>query len=221
MFTGIIQAIGSIATIERQAQARRFLIKTNNLPLTTVKIGDSIATNGVCLTATELLADAFWADVSLETLNCSTLGDLSINAAVNLELAMTPQQHFGGHIVLGHVDGIGSVKSITKIANSVVFELEAAADLAKYIAAKGSITIDGTSLTVNEVNANRFAVNIVPHTIANTIIANYKIGTVVNLEVDIIARYLERLLEGRHLSNSKEQNKKPLSVQTLYDAGML
>jgi riboflavin synthase len=197
MFTGIIEAIGHIAQLEKTAKDARLYVKTGNLSLETVKLGDSIAVNGVCLTAVQLPGDGFWADVSTETLTHTSLGELSIGGKVNLEKALTPTTHLGGHIVSGHVDGVGTISSYYDEGRSTRLNIRAPNELAKYIAAKGSICIDGISLTVNSVQNAEFSLNIVPHTQKNTTLADIKIGQRVNLEVDIIARYLERLLLGK------------------------
>ncbi len=196
MFTGIIEAIGEVVASESRGGDLSLRIKTHGLDLGDVQLGDSIATNGVCLTVVELPGDGYRADVSVETLNYSTLRQLKPGSRVNLEKALTPTTRLGGHLVSGHVDGIGEVISRSADARSERFRLRAPAELAKYIAHKGSITVDGTSLTVNAVEGNEFELNIVPHTIEKTIIGGYRAGTRVNLEVDVIARYLERLLLG-------------------------
>lgn len=172
----------------------RFEVQSESLDMTDVCLGDSIAVNGCCLTVVEIAASGFSADVSRETLRCTTLGNLQPGAAVNLEKAMQVGGRFGGHIVSGHVDGVGELLSMDPEGGSVKLRFRAPASLARYIAAKGSICIDGTSLTVNEVEADKFTVNIIPHTRTATIIAAYKPGQAVNLEVDVVARYLERLL---------------------------
>jgi riboflavin synthase len=196
MFTGIIQAIGTITRIEPKSGDYRLTIQTDPLPLTEVKLGDSIAVSGVCLTAIELGQRCFTADVSCETLSRTTLGEAKTGAKVNLELALLPTTRLGGHLVSGHVDGVGVVVERGSEARSVRFSIEAPAGLAKYIAEKGSICVDGISLTVNEVNGVRFGVNIVPHTLAKTTLGETLVGRRVNLEVDLLARYLERLLLG-------------------------
>jgi riboflavin synthase len=196
MFTGIIQAIGTVAAVEDRGGDRSFTLRTGKLDLADVQLGDSIAVNGVCLTAVALPGDGFRADVSAETLSLTTLATLKRGSRVNLEKALTPTTRLGGHLVSGHVDGIGTVRSRRADARSVRFAIEAPAALAKYIAHKGSICCDGTSLTVNAVDGAVFELNIVPHTISETIIDEWRPGTRVNLEVDLIARYLERLLLG-------------------------
>lgn len=196
MFTGIIQAVGEVAGLEPRGGDLRLRVRTGKLDLTDVALGDSIAVNGVCLTAVELPGDGFAADVSRETLSLTSLGQLRPGSPVNLEKALTLATRLGGHLVSGHVDGLGSVVERRDDARSVRFSIEAPAELARYIAHKGSITVDGTSLTVNAVEGCRFELNIVPHTLQETIMDGYVPGRRVNLEVDLVARYLERLLLG-------------------------
>lgn len=219
MFTGIIQSVGEIAAIQPKGGDVRLYVKTGKLPVGNVQLGDSIATNGVCLTAVELPGDGFWADVSRETLDCTTVGNWQVGQRVNLEKAMTPETHFGGHIVSGHVDGLGEVVSIKQDARSWRFVLRAPKELAKYIAHKGSITVDGTSLTVNQVDGNEFDLNIVPHTLQETVMETYSVGSQVNLEVDIIARYLERLLLGDKAAEKGVDSS--VSLESLANAGFL
>lgn len=194
MFTGIVAAVGSIARTEARGGDVRLHIATGTLDLASVAIGDSIAVSGVCLTAVALDAHAFAADVSRETLALTTLGDLRVGGAVNLELALALGARIGGHLVSGHVDGVGFLRARSADARSERMRFEAPASLARYIAAKGSICIDGVSLTVNAVAGAQFEVNIVPHTLAATTLGARAIDDRVNLEVDLIARYLERLL---------------------------
>lgn len=196
MFTGIIQAVGEIAAIEPAGGDMRLRIRSGKLPLADVALGDSIATSGVCLTVTELPGDGYWADVSLETLRLTTLGDRQVGDAVNLEKSLTPQTALGGHIVSGHVDGVGEVVRVGRDGRSWTYTLAAPTGLAKYIAHKGSICVDGTSLTVNAVSGREFELNIIPQTWDETVFQHYKVGSRVNLEVDVVARYLERLLLG-------------------------
>ncbi|MFZ3184782.1 MAG: riboflavin synthase [Pseudomonas sp.] len=196
MFTGIIEAIGTVHALSPKGGDVRVYVKTGKLDLGDVKLGDSIAVNGVCLTAVELPGDGFWADVSRETLACSAFIDLKTGSKVNLEKALTPSSRLGGHLVSGHVDGVGEVLARDENARAVQFKIRAPRELAKYIALKGSITVDGTSLTVNAVNGAEFELTIVPHTLGETIMADYRPGRSVNLEVDLVARYLERLLLG-------------------------
>ena len=203
MFTGIIEAVGEITALQPQGGDLRLRVKTGKLDLSDVKLGDSIATNGVCLTVVDLPGDGYWADVSAETLAVATLKDWKLGDKVNLEKALTPQTRLGGHMVSGHVDGIGEVVWRKQTARAEQFRLRAPDELAKYIAHKGSITVDGTSLTVNAVDGAEFELTIVPHTIAETVIGGYQAGTKVNLEVDLIARYLERLLLGDAAAQSQ------------------
>jgi riboflavin synthase len=196
MFTGIISAIGDIAQLEQRGGDVRLTIRSGNLSLADVQLGDSIACNGACLTAVELTGEGFVADVSVETLNLTTIGNWHTGSRINLEKAMQASDRFGGHIVSGHVDGIGEVISLHEDARSWRFRIRAPRDLAKYIAHKGSITVDGTSLTINKVEGAEFELNIVPHTMTHTVMGDYQVGTKVNLEVDLVARYLERLLLG-------------------------
>ncbi len=196
MFTGIIQAVGRIAAIEKHGGDARLRIDTGTLDMSDVQLGDSIAVSGVCLTALECGANAFSADVSSETLTRTTLGSLRTGSRVNLEKALTPASRLGGHLVSGHVDGVGEVTERSADARSVRFRIQAPAALARYIAAKGSICLDGVSLTVNVVDGAQFELNIVPHTLQATTLDEYQPGRRVNLEVDLIARYLERLLLG-------------------------
>ncbi|HEY0635601.1 MAG TPA: riboflavin synthase [Gammaproteobacteria bacterium] len=205
MFTGIIQAVGSIAALETQGSDLRLRVRSGKLDLADVQLGDSIAVNGVCLTAVALPGDGFWADVSTETLAHTTFAQLKVGQRVNLEKALTPTTRLGGHLVSGHVDGIGEVVERCRDGRSERFRIQAPAGLARYIAGKGSICIDGVSLTANSVEGTIFALNIVPHTLQETIIGDYRCGSRVNLEVDLIARYLERLLLGEQAADSKAQ----------------
>lgn len=196
MFTGIIQAVGSIRRREPRGDDMRMVIATGGLELSAVKIGDSIAVNGVCLTAVTLAADSFAADVSAETLQRSSLGALAEGDPVNLELALTLATPLGGHLVSGHVDGLGEVLERHPEGRSERFRIRAPDRLARYIAEKGSICVDGVSLTINAVEGSVFDLNIVPHTLAATTLGDFRPGRKVNLEVDLIARYLERLMLG-------------------------
>ena len=218
MFTGIIQAVGTVAAMQARGGDMRLRIHTGKLPLADVALGDSICTNGVCLTVTELPGDGYWADVSVETLNFTTLGALKTGASVNLEKSLTPQSRLGGHIVSGHVDGVGEVVSLVQDARSIRVVIQAPDALARYIAHKGSICVDGTSLTVNAVNGAQFDLNIIPQTMAETVFGQYRPGSRVNLEVDVIARYLERLLQG---DAAAVAGKAGLSLDTLAEYGFL
>ena len=202
MFTGIIQAVGKIAAIEQKGGDARLRVDTGSLDMSNVNTGDSIAVSGVCLTAVEHSASGFSADVSGETLARTTLGQRRPGDAVNLEKALTLNTPLGGHLVSGHVDGVGTVVSRETEGRSVRFRFEATAALARYIAEKGSICVDGVSLTVNAVNGARFDVNIVPHTLAQTTLDGFQPDSKVNLEVDLLARYLERLMLGEGAAKS-------------------
>lgn len=197
MFTGIIEAIGEVVSSEKIGGDLRLQLRAKNFDWASVKLGDSVATNGVCLTVVALPGDGFVADVSRETLTNATLEALRPGDRVNLERAMAASSRFDGHIVSGHVDGVARLQRRWQDARSLRLRFEVPAGLARYIARKGSICIDGVSLTVNTVEGNCFELNIVPHTAAETIIEGYREGCVVNIEVDVIARYLERLLESR------------------------
>ncbi len=195
MFTGIIQSIGRIAAIEGDGQDIRLRIETGKLPVDTLALGDSVATSGVCLTVTELPGDGYWADVSPETLSLTTLGQKGVGDPVNLERSLTLNTPLGGHLVSGHVDGVGRVESIVEDARFWRVSIQAPDNLARYIAMKGSICVDGTSLTVNQVNGASFELTIIPQTWEETVFSDYAVGSAVNLEVDVIARYLERLMQ--------------------------
>jgi riboflavin synthase len=195
VFTGIIQAVGRIAAIEAGELDIRLRIQTEKLPLDDVALGDSIATSGVCLTVTELPGDGYWADVSPETLSTTTLGHRGVGDAVNLERSLTLSTPLGGHLVSGHVDGVGTIESIEEDARFWRVRIMAPENLACYVAMKGSICVDGTSLTVNKVDGRCFELTIIPQTWEETVFSDYQVGTAVNLEVDVIARYLERLMQ--------------------------
>jgi riboflavin synthase len=193
MFTGIIEAIGQVRALQARAGDLRLRIGSGNLDMHDVALGESIAVNGVCLTVVAFSADHFEADVSNETLRCTTLGELQVDAPVNLERAMRADGRFGGHIVSGHVDGVGEVRSITAESRSQIWRFRVPASLSRYIAEKGSVCIDGTSLTINTVEGDEFEVNLVPHTVTHTRFHSLTTGARVNIEVDLIARYVERL----------------------------
>jgi riboflavin synthase len=192
MFTGIIQAVGKIANTELRGDDQRLCIQAGALDMSDVQLGDSIAVNGVCLTVVRFAQNSFDVDVSAETLSC-TVG-FEVSSAVNLEKALRLADRLGGHLVSGHVDGLGEVISFALAGDCFVLEVAAPDAIAKYIATKGSITINGVSLTVNQVAGNRFAVNLIPHTLEVTTLKQLKPGSHVNLEVDLLARYAERLL---------------------------
>ena len=197
MFTGIVEALGRIEKLEAVGGDVRLTIATNGAYLDGVNLGDSIASNGVCLTAVALPDKAFVADVSVETLDATTARSWAAGTPLNLERALTAHKPLGGHMMSGHVDGVGHLVEKHVDARSWRLSFEAPQLIARYIARKGSIAIDGVSLTVNAVAGSRFEVNIVPHTWENTTLGALVPGSKVNLEVDLIARYLERLLEAR------------------------
>jgi len=202
MFTGIIQAKGSIAALERHGGDVRLSVQSDGLPFASYDVGESIAVNGVCLTAVELRADGFDTDVSVETLDVTSLGGLGVGDNVNLEPSLSLGDRLGGHLVSGHVDCLGTVTVRKADARSIRIAVEIPEEFARYVARKGSVTVDGVSLTVNDVSATSFEVNIIPHTADVTIIGDYAVGTNVNVEVDLLARYIERLLakDGEGLS---------------------
>jgi len=218
MFTGIIQSVGEIAVIEPKGDDARVRVLTNKLDLDDVQLGDSIAVNGVCLTAVELPGDGFWADVSGETLSVTTFKSLAVGTKTNLEKAITPSTRLGGHLVSGHVDGIGKVVERYNDGRSVRFHIQTPDNMAKYVAEKGSICVDGISLTVNAVKGAVFELNIVPHTLQETTMGQFKVGTEVNLEVDIIARYLERLILGDKAADVKTSG---ISMDMLSEHGFI
>ena len=195
MFTGIIEALGLVSRLERINSEWRLEINTGSLNLGDVKIGDSISVNGCCLTVISLGVSSFSADVSNETLSCTSLSTLKSGSPTNLEKAMAASGRFGGHIVSGHVDGVGTLYSQKDDGQSRRLVFEAPSEISRYIAGKGSICVDGVSLTVNAVMNNQFSINVIPHTQKETIIGSYVEGQKVNLEVDLFARYLERLLD--------------------------
>ena len=194
MFTGIIKAKGSIGAMEKRGGDVRLRVTATELPWADYAVGDSLSVNGVCLTAVHLHDDGFDTDVSVETLDVTTLGQLESGDAVNLEPALRVGDALGGHLVSGHVDGIGKLLSRSDDARSIRMTFEAPSELARYIARKGSICVDGVSLTINEVSGNTFGLNIIPHTAEVTTMGSYEVGRAVNLEVDLLARYIERML---------------------------
>ena len=193
MFTGIVQAVGEVRAVTPRGGDFEFVFAVGTLDLNGVAIGDSISVSGCCLTVTRLTGDSFAADASLETLQVTTLGRWQMGQCVNLEKALRAGDPLGGHYVTGHVDGIATVVGTAADARSLRMEFEVPAPLARYIARKGSVCIDGVSLTVNDVAKNRFGVNLIPHTLEVTTLGGCQAGTQVNVEVDIIARYLERM----------------------------
>lgn len=197
MFTGIIKATGTIRSMESRGGDLRVSVQSGGLPWQDFELGESIAVNGVCLTAVALHSDGFETDVSAETLSVTALSELSPGSRVNLEPALSVGERLGGHLVSGHVDCVGTVRSREADARSVRFLIEVPPEYRRYIARKGSVCVDGVSLTVNSVSDNSFDVNIIPHTAECTIFGEYKSGSTVNIEVDLLARYLERLITER------------------------
>ncbi len=200
MFTGLIEGVGQVAALEPRGGDVRLRIAVGTLPFADVALGESIAVSGVCLTVIEFDADSFAADASTETLGLTTLGSLIVGQAVNLERAMRPTDRLGGHLVSGHVDGVGRVLSIHDDARAQRWRFAAPASLSKYIATKGSICVDGVSLTVNAVDGEGFDVALIPHTVSHTAFSSTRVGDPVNLEIDLVARYVERLLSAREHS---------------------
>ena len=197
MFTGLIEGVGRVAALEPRGGDVRLRIAVGSLPFADVALGESIAVSGVCLTVIEFDAGSFAADASTETLGLTTLGGMVVGQAVNLERAMRPTDRLGGHLVSGHVDGVGRVLSVHDDARAQRWRFAAPASLSKYIATKGSICVDGVSLTVNAVDGEGFDVALIPHTVSHTAFASTRVGDPVNLEIDLVARYVERLLSAR------------------------
>jgi riboflavin synthase len=194
MFTGIIKARGAIAAMEKRGGDVRLSVRSDGMPWADYELGESIAVNGVCLTAVALHANGFDTDVSVETLDVTALGSLKVGSAVNLEPALSLGDRLGGHLVSGHVDCTGKVTSRREDARSIRLAIDIPREYARYVARKGSVCVDGVSLTINEVSGTTFDLNIIPHTAEVTIIGSYTVGTIVNIEVDLLARYIERLL---------------------------
>ncbi|MEJ7746456.1 MAG: riboflavin synthase [Luteimonas sp.] len=197
MFTGLIEGVGRLASRELRGGDARLRIDVGTLPFTDVALGESIAVNGVCLTVVEFDAMSFQVDASTETLSLTTLGALAEGATMNLERAMKPTDRLGGHLVSGHVDGRGRVTQIWKDARAQRWKFSVPVQLSKYIAQKGSICVDGVSLTVNKVDEGGFEVALIPHTVSQTAFAGTRVGDAVNIEIDLVARYVERLLQAR------------------------
>lgn len=195
MFTGIIQATGHISTIEKKGEDSHFVFDTGEMELSDMKLGDSISVNGVCLSIVEKESHLFAADLSKETLALTCFSNLKEGSRINLEKAMMLSDRINGHMVSGHVDGIGRIINKTDEGRSIKYSIEVPSELKKFISKKGSVSVDGVSLTINEVNNNSFDVNIIPHTLSETIFLEYDVDTRVNIEVDQIARYLDQLLQ--------------------------
>lgn len=219
MFTGIVQAIGIISAVDAQGDDLRLRVDAGSLDLHDTNIGDSISVSGVCLTVVNVAVNGFAADVSRETLACTTFADLRPGQRVNLEKALTPTSRLGGHLVSGHVDGVGKVLERRAEARSVRFRIQTPVSLLRYIAAKGSVCVDGASLTVNAVEGSEFELNIVPHTLRATTLDEWQAGRRVNIEVDLIARYLERLLLARESGPAPSSD--PITATLLAEHGFL
>lgn len=218
MFTGIIEALGQITSLDAKGDDRRLNIATGGLDMSDVQLGDSIAVDGICLTVVEYSATHVVMDASAETLSKTTMGGFSVGRKVNLEKALTPTTRLGGHLVSGHVDGVGEIESRETVGESLRFKVRVPDVLAKYIAVKGSVCIDGISLTVNQVEGAVFDINIIPHTAEVTTIGGYQAGRKVNIEVDLVARYLERLLLGDKAAEAKSPG---VTMEMLAEHGFL
>lgn len=206
MFTGIIEAVGKVQSVRQAGGDVRLTIDAAGLDMSDVKLGDSIATSGVCLTVVDFGKNWYAADVSLETISRTSLNSWKTGTRVNLEKALLPTTRLGGHLVSGHVDGLGKVMLARQDARSLYFEVKAPDALAKYMAEKGSITVDGISLTINHLDGALMSLNLVPHTATQTTINDWQVGRKVNLEIDVLARYLERLLMGDKAAQSTTKN---------------
>ncbi|ARD23390.1 riboflavin synthase [Shewanella japonica] len=217
MFTGIIEALGTLRKIDRKGDDIRLNVASGSLDLSDVKLGDSIATNGVCLTVVQCLPDGYVADISAETVALTGFADYKVGQKVNLEKAVMPTTRLGGHMVSGHVDGIARVEQRNVRGKAIEFWLLAPEDLSRYIAHKGSITVDGVSLTVNEIDGHRFRLTIVPHTAEETTLLALQAGSKVNIEVDLIARYLERLMSAEKATKSEGG----ITMEMLANAGFM
>ncbi|MFA0414713.1 riboflavin synthase [Vibrio renipiscarius] len=215
MFTGIVEAVGTLAAITPKGEDISVTVSSNKLDMSDVKLGDSIATNGVCLTVVAFNDHSYTADLSLETLNKTGFTHYQAGDKVNLEKAMLPTTRFGGHIVSGHVDGVGEIVERNQVGRSIEFWVAMPEELNKYVAEKGSITVDGISLTVNALRKNAFKLTIVPHTGEETTIADFHVGRKVNLEVDVLARYMERLLT----SQQSQQPESRITMEFLQQNG--
>ncbi|MBK0064691.1 MULTISPECIES: riboflavin synthase [unclassified Acinetobacter] len=218
MFTGIIESLGKVESLQNVGGDVRLRIQTD-LDMSDVHLGDSIATNGICLTVIEWGSNWYAADVSRESLNRTTLGHWRVGQPVNVEKAMLPTTRFGGHIVSGHVDAVGEITVVREDARSIYYEVTAPAEIAKYLAEKGSITVDGISLTINHLRGNILSLNLIPHTAERTNISTWNTGAKVNLEVDVLARYIERLLLGDKAADQGQSS--DISMSFLAENGFL
>ncbi|MDN2480483.1 riboflavin synthase [Vibrio agarivorans] len=215
MFTGIIEAVGTLSAIEQKGQDISITVDVGKLDMSDVKLGDSIATNGVCLTVTHFTDSSYSADLSVETLKKTGFVDYQVGGKVNLEKAMLPTTRFGGHIVSGHVDGVGEIVERDPSGRAIDLWVEMPEDIEKYVAEKGSITVDGISLTVNDIRDNTFKLTIIPHTSDETTIEDFQVGRKVNLEVDVLARYMERLMN----KQAAQEPKSRLTMEFLQQNG--
>ncbi len=215
MFTGIVEAVGTLTAITPKGEDISVTVEVGKLDMADVKLGDSIATNGVCLTVVDYSATSYTADLSLETLQKTGFSAYQAGDKVNLEKAMLPTTRFGGHIVSGHVDGVGEIVERNMVGRAIEFWVSMPEEIAKYVAEKGSITVDGISLTVNALRKNAFKLTIVPHTGEETTIADFHVGRKVNLEADVLARYMERLLT----SQRDEQPQSSITMEFLQQNG--
>ena len=219
MFTGIIESVGKVKAMQPVGGDIRLVIESHDLDFSDVKLGDSIASNGICLTVVDWGSNWYAADVSRESLNRTTLAHWKVGQAVNVEKAMLPTTRFGGHIVSGHVDAVGEITVVREDARSLYFEVTAPAEIARYLAEKGSVTVDGISLTINHLRGRVLSLNLIPHTAERTNIGTWKTGAKVNLEVDVLARYIERLLLGDKAAESTPQSS--ISMDFLAQNGFL
>lgn len=215
MFTGIVEAVGKLTAITPKGEDITVTVEVGKLDMSDVKLGDSIATNGVCLTVIDFGSNYYSADLSLETLKKTVFANYQVGEKVNLEKAMLPTTRFGGHIVSGHVDGVGEIVERNQVGRAIEFWVAMPAEISKYVAEKGSITVDGISLTVNDLRKNAFKLTIVPHTCEETTIDQFQVGRKVNLEVDVLARYMERLLQGQQ----EEQPESRITMDFLQQNG--
>ena len=218
MFTGIIESVGKVESLQSVGGDVRLRIQTD-LDMSDVHLGDSIATNGICLTVTDWGDHWYAADAHRESINRTTLGQWKVGQRVNVEKAMLPTTRFGGHIVSGHVDAVGEITVVKADARSIYYEVTAPVEIARYLAEKGSVTVDGISLTINYLRGNVISLNLIPHTAERTNIGTWQVGAKVNLEVDVLARYIERLLLGDKAAETKQQSK--ISMDFLAENGFL
>ena len=218
MFTGLVECVGKITGVEKRGGDLTISIDANGLDVAAIALGDSIAVSGVCLTVTKIKGSNILMDVSKETIDCTSFKNLAVGLSVNLEQSVTPTTRLGGHLVSGHVDGMGTVEFLREDARSVRIGIRVPKSLAKYIAVKGSVCVDGVSLTVNNVENDLFDVNIIPHTMTMTTLKFYSEGRLVNIEVDVVARYLERLLTARQSTDDSETISKIFLAQNGFAA---